>query len=106
MRITFILGEIVFKGMVKGMKEFTPLFQGFIAFMALIGGFTFSVDYIVKPLKTEIELVKENQKDIKENQVRFEIAIKENQKALEENQKDLKEIKDLIKFHLKQAREH
>ena len=47
------------------MEQFTPLFQAFLAFMALIGGFSFAVDLIVRPLKKDIAKLEAGQAEIK-----------------------------------------
>lgn len=49
----------------KKLSQFTPLFTAFIAFIALIGGFSFAVDLAIRPIKIELT-------EIKANQARFE----------------------------------
>ena len=43
------------------MKAFTPLFQAVIAFVAVLTGLGFVFNLLLKPVKTDIEHLKEGQ---------------------------------------------
>ena len=53
------------------MEEFVPLFQAVIAFMALIGGFSFAVDLVIRPIKKDIARLEKDIKELKDGQAKI-----------------------------------
>ena len=75
------------------MEQFVPLFQAFIAFMALIGGFTFAVDVIFRPLKKDVERLEKGQAKLEGGQAKLEkgqAKLEGGQAGLERNIRELK----------------
>ena len=74
------------------MEQFTPLFQAITAFAAVIGGFSFVVSLIVRPLRVDISRLKKSIEKVESRVGR-----------LENDMQDLKKGQQQILAKLQQA---